>query len=133
MLSEFRSKQFLMFLLVGGFAAGVNFGSRILYSYWISFSASVVAAYITGMITAFLLSRLFVFTQSTQAVRHSIMYFILVNVVAIIQTLAISLFLAYSVLPALGVTHFVKEISHAVGVIVPVFTSYLGHKHWSFK
>ena len=122
-----------MFLLVGGFAASVNFGSRILYNHWISFSASVVAAYLTGMITAFLLSRLFVFTQSTQAVHHSILYFVLVNLVAILQTLAISLFLAYYALPALGLTHFVKEISHAVGVIVPVFTSYLGHKHLSFK
>ncbi|WP_397456260.1 GtrA family protein [Pseudomonas lurida] len=133
MLNQFRSKQFLMFLLVGGFAASVNFGSRILYNHWISFSASVVAAYLTGMITAFLLSRLFVFTQSTQAVHHSILYFVLVNLVAILQTLAISLFLAYYALPALGLTHFVKEISHAVGVIVPVFTSYLGHKHLSFK
>jgi len=132
-LNQFRSKQFLMFLLVGGFAASVNFGSRILYNHWISFSASVVAAYLTGMITAFLLSRLFVFTQSTQAVHHSILYFVLVNLVAILQTLAISLFLAYYALPALGLTHFVKEISHAVGVIVPVFTSYLGHKHLSFK
>ena len=23
--------------------------------------------------------------------------------------------------------------AHAVGIVVPVFTSYLGHKHWSFK
>lgn len=133
MLKQFRSQQFLMFLLVGGFAASVNFGSRIIYNYWISFSTSVVMAYITGMITAFVLSRLFVFTESTQAVRHSIMYFVLVNLVAILQTLAISLFLAYYALPALGVTHFIKEISHAAGVIIPVFTSYLGHKHWSFK
>lgn len=133
MLKQFRSKQFMMFLLVGGFAASVNFGSRIIYNHWIDFSASVVAAYITGMITAFMLSRLFVFTESTQTVRHSIIYFVLVNLIAVLQTLAISLFLAYYALPALGVTHFIKEISHAVGVIVPVFTSYLGHKHWSFK
>lgn len=133
MLKQFRSKQFIMFLLVGGFAASINFGSRIIYNHWINFSASVVAAYITGMITAFMLSKIFVFTESTRAVHHSIMYFVLVNLIAILQTLAISLFLAYYALPALGVTHFIKEISHAVGVIVPVFTSYLGHKHWSFK
>jgi len=31
------------------------------------------------------------------------------------------------------VARFIPEIAHAVGVAVPVFTSYLGHKHWSFK
>jgi putative flippase GtrA len=41
--------------------------------------------------------------------------------------------LAYYVLGWLGITRFVPEIAHAVGVAVPVFTSYLGHKRWSFK
>ena len=34
---------------------------------------------------------------------------------------------------AAGITRFVPEIAHAVGVAVPAFTSYLGHKRWSFK
>ena len=38
-----------------------------------------------------------------------------------------------TVLPSLGVQRFVHEIAHAVGVVVPVFSSYLGHKHLSFK
>jgi putative flippase GtrA len=41
--------------------------------------------------------------------------------------------LKYYGLPILGVTAFVPEIAHAVGVAVPVFTSYVGHKRWSFK
>ncbi|MGZ8096491.1 MAG: hypothetical protein ACXWUD_09650 [Methylosarcina sp.] len=28
---------------------------------------------------------------------------------------------------------FTKEIAHAIGVAVPVFTSYIGHKRWSFR
>lgn len=52
---------------------------------------------------------------------------------AVLQTLAVSMGLALYVLPALGVTRHVAEIAHAVGVIVPVFTSYLGHKHLSFR
>ncbi|KAF0862386.1 GtrA family protein [Pseudomonas sp. LD120] len=133
MLEQFKSKQFLIFLLVGGFAAAVNFGSRFLYNYWVSFSTAVVLSYITGMTTAFLLSKLFVFKESTQRTHHSILYFILVNIAAILQTLLTTLFLAYYALPKLGITHFAKELSHAVGVIVPVFTSYLGHKRWSFR
>lgn len=133
MIGAFQSRQFLIFLLTGGLAAAVNFGSRILYNQWMSFSAAIVVAYITGMITAFVLARLFVFKGSGRTLHQSALYFVLVNLVAVLQTWIISLLLAHHLLPILGIRHFVPEISHAVGVIVPVFTSYLGHKHLSFK
>lgn len=127
------SKQFLTFLLTGGTAAAVNFGSRVIYNLWMSFSTAVILAYITGMITAFILSKLFVFSDSQQSVHKSVMFFVLVNLVAVLQTFLISMGLAYYVLPKLGITTLVPEIAHAVGVVVPVFTSYLGHKRWSFR
>lgn len=127
------SRQFLMFLLSGGTAAVVNFGSRILYNIWLNFSSSVILAYITGMITAFVLAKLFVFKDSQQSTHRSAMFFVLVNLVAVLQTWVISMVLAYHLLPWLGVTLFVREIAHAVGVAVPVFTSYIGHKRWSFQ
>jgi putative flippase GtrA len=131
--SSFASRQFLVFLLTGGFAAAVNFGSRILYNRAMPFSPAVICAYITGMITAFVLAKLFVFRDSRQATHRAAGWFILVNVVAVAQTWAISMLLVKWVLPALGVTAFAREIAHGVGVVVPVFTSYLGHKHFSFR
>ena len=131
--STFASRQFLVFLLTGGFAAAVNFGSRILYNRAMPFSSAVICAYITGMITAFVLAKLFVFRDSEQATHRAAGWFILVNVVAVAQTWAISMLLVKWVLPALGVTMFAREIAHGVGVVVPVFTSYLGHKHFSFR
>jgi putative flippase GtrA len=131
--SSFASRQFLVFLLTGGFAAAVNFGSRILYNRAMPFSPAVICAYITGMITAFVLAKLFVFRESRQATHRAAGWFILVNVVAVAQTWAISMLLVKWVLPALGVTAFAREIAHGVGVVVPVFTSYLGHKHFSFR
>lgn len=133
MIGAFRSRQFLVFLLTGGIAAAVNFGSRILYNQWMSFSAAIVLAYVTGMVTAFVLARLFVFRNSQRALHQSALYFVLVNGVAVLQTWAISLLLADWLLPALGVHQYVHELAHAAGVVVPVFTSYLGHKHLSFK
>jgi gtrA family protein len=133
MIGAFRSRQFLVFLLTGGIAAAVNFGSRILYNQWMGFSAAIVLAYITGMVTAFVLARLFVFRDSQRALHHSALYFVLVNGVAVLQTWAISLLLADWLLPALGVHQYVHELAHAAGVVVPMFTSYLGHKHLSFK
>lgn len=133
MIQQFFSRQFLFFLLTGGTAAAVNFGSRIVYSVWLGFSSAVILAYITGMITAFVLAKLFVFKDSQQSVQRSAGFFVLVNLVAALQTWAISMGLAYYLLPSLGVTLFVREIAHAVGVAVPVFTSYIGHKRWSFR
>lgn len=133
MLGSFLSRQFIVFLVTGGTAAAINFGSRIFYNQWMPFSAALVLAYFTGMITAFVLARLFVFKGSQQSMRRSVLFFILVNLVAVAQTWAISMALAYYLLPAMGVTQYGKEIAHAVGVVVPVFTSYIGHKRWSFR
>lgn len=133
MIGSFMSRQFVVFLVTGGTAAAVNFGSRIVYNQWLPFSGAVILAYLTGMVTAFVLAKMFVFKESTQSTKRAVLFFTLVNVVAVLQTWLISMGLAFYLLPALGVTHFVKEIAHAVGVVVPVFTSYLGHKRWSFK
>jgi putative flippase GtrA len=127
------SRQFVIFLLTGGLAAAVNFGSRILYNQWVNFSVAVVLAYLTGMVTAFVLARYFVFTESSQSMQRSALWFVVVNFVAVIQTWVISMLLAFYLLPLMGCTRFIPEIAHAVGVVVPVFTSYLGHKRFSFK
>jgi len=132
-IQQFMSRQFLAFLLTGGTAAAVNFGSRIIYSRWLNFSSAVILAYITGMITAFVLAKLFVFKEGKQSTSRTVAFFVLVNVVAVLQTWVISMGMAYYILPSLGVTVFAREIAHAAGVAVPVFTSYIGHKRWSFR
>ncbi|CAH0245203.1 putative flippase GtrA [Pseudomonas frederiksbergensis] len=132
-MKQLLNRQFLAFLVTGGSAAAVNFFSRILYNQWLSFSVSIGLAYLTGMITAFVLARMFVFTESQQPIHHSAMFFVLVNLVAVVQTWIISIGLASYILPAMGMESFKHEIAHAVGVAVPVFTSYFGHKRWSFR
>lgn len=133
MIRQFMSRQFLIFLVTGGVAAAVNFSSRMVYSLWLNFSSAVILAYVTGMFTAFILAKLFVFKNSEQALHRSLMYFTLVNLVAALQTWGISMGLAYYVLPALGVNTFSHEIAHGAGVVAPVITSYIGHKRWSFR
>lgn len=132
-MRDVTSKKFLLFLGTSGLAAGVNFGSRFLYSQFVGFSSAVIFSFITGMITAFILAKRFVFRKTRHSIARSAIYFILVNAVALLQTLAISLFLAYKLLPTLGIHQFVNAISHLVGIAVPVFTSYIGHKRLSFR
>ena len=133
MIHQFFSKQFISFLITGGIAAIVNFSSRIFYNQYCSFSTSVIFAYLTGMVTAFILAKMFVFKSSTQTIKHSAIIFSLVNVLAAAQTWAISMTLNFYILPALGFEIHIAEIASAVGIAFPVFTSYLGHKRWSFK
>jgi len=125
--------QFGLFVLVGGTAAAANFGSRIVFSLWLGYATAIVLAYLLGMTTAFCLNRLFVFRESTSALHHQLAWFVIVNLLAAAQTLAISLLLARWLLPAVGWTWQPELCAHAAGVAVPVFTSYIGHKRLSFR
>jgi putative flippase GtrA len=121
------------FLMAGGIAALVNFGSRILLSRWLAYGAAIVVAYCVGMATAFVLNRRFVFRDTTNRLHEQAIWFVSINILALLQTLAVSVLLARFVLPAAGVGWHAEEISHAVGIAVPIVTSYLGHKHWTFR
>jgi len=132
-IRRLAAHRFVRFVMAGGTAALVNFCSRIALNQWMSFSTAVIVAYIIGMVTAYLLTRTLVFGKGQHSTARSAMFFTLVNLVAAAQTWAISLLLADHVLPALGITTFVHEIAHAIGVMVPVLTSYVGHKHLSFR
>ena len=129
---NFLNRQFLTFLLVGGFAAFINWLSRIFFSDFMSFTAAIVMAYLTGMVTAFVLSRLIVFEKSGRSARSDFLRFAIVNVFAVIQVWLISVALAHWLMPWARFTWHAEEIAHAVGVAVPIVTSYLGHQHFTF-
>lgn len=133
MLNQFKTKQFLLFLLTGGFAAAVNFFSRIVYNWYFSFSIAVVLAYLSGMVIAFTLAKIFVFQNTQNSLSKSTITFVIINIFAVLQTLLISLLLVNFILPALNWNFYKYEFAHALGVAFPVFTSYLGHKYYTFK
>jgi putative flippase GtrA len=130
----FTSKQFLMFLASGGLAAVVNFCSRILFNYYLDFTISVTFAYICGMITAFVLSKLFVFQQkSSNTTKQQLLFFTLVNVVAIVQTLIVSIAIKDYFLPFMSWDYHPDAVAHLIGVGVPIFSSFVGHKYFTFS
>lgn len=131
--SILRHRQFVLFLIVGGAAALVNFGSRIALSHWLSFSAAIVVAYLAGMITAFALNRAIVFRAPQNELQHQIFWFIAVNIAAVLQTLLVSLLLTHIVFPRVGFSWHAEAVAHAIGVAVPVVTSFMGHKALTFK
>jgi len=124
--------EFARFLFVGAFAAVVNLLCRYLFNLVMGYSPAILLAYLCGMVTAFTLFKVFVFHASRLSTSAEFVRFTLVNVVAVIQVWAVSVFLAEWLLPRFGVLHHAYDIAHLIGVAVPVFTSYLGHKHFSF-
>jgi len=125
--------KFFRFLFAGGVAATANFGSRFIFSNSFSYSVAVVAAYLVGMLVAFLLMRGHVFDASQGPLAPQVTKFVCVNVLAVLQTLAISLLMARWALPSVGITEYTESLGHLVGVLVPVVTSYFGHKLLTFR
>ncbi|MCW0404647.1 GtrA family protein [Xanthomonas sacchari] len=128
-----KHRQLLLFLMAGGLAALANFGSRILLGKSMPYVPSIIVAYVIGMATAFVLNRAFVFTEATNSARNQVFWFTVVNLLAVVQTVFISLLMARIVLPALSIDRYADTIAHAFGVGVPVVTSFIGHKYLSFR
>jgi putative flippase GtrA len=128
-----EAKRVALFLVAGGVAAAANYGSRFIFSLWVTFPVAIVLAYLVGMIVAFVLMRHYVFEGRGKALGPQVWKFTLINILAVAQTLVVSLLLARWLLPWAGVTRHVDAIAHAVGVAVPLVTSYFGHRLATFR
>lgn len=124
--------QFFRFLLTGGFAALVNLVSRYFLNFVMPFWAAVIVGYLCGMVPAYLLGRIFVFERSGRSVYDEFWRFTVVNVFAALQVWLISVGLANYGFPSIGLRWHPLELAHFLGVCVPAFTSYFGHRHFSF-
>ena len=126
-------RQFALFLVSGGLAAAMNWGSRFLFSRFMPFEAAVVAAFLVGLLTGFVLMRAFVFDAGGRPVLGQAGRYLVVNAAALAQTLVVSVVLARWALPAIGVHEHAEAIGHLVGVLFPVVTSYFAHRVYTFR
>jgi putative flippase GtrA len=127
------SVQFSYFLLSGAIASTLNWGSRFIFSQYFSFQISVVLAFVVGLLSGFILMRSFVFRRSQNAVKSQLIRYFSVNMLALAQTLIISILMINLLSRFLDERTLTEAIAHAIGIIVPVFTSYLGHKFFTFR
>ena len=130
--------RFVRFLLAGGLAALCNFGSRFLYSIFVDFGTAVVLAFITGLTAGYLLNKRYVFTTSANSRAHELSWFLFINLLALVQTWGLSVYLA-QLLPKVIFTHtasggeWAEATAHLAGILLPVFTSYVGHRYLTFR
>jgi putative flippase GtrA len=96
------------------------------------YEVAIVVAYGFGMTSAYILSKLFVFSPSGRSVSGEYLRFTLVNLAAIVQVWIVSVGLARVVFPWANFTWHAETVAHIVGVMAPVYVSYLGHKHFTF-
>ena len=132
------SNRFFRFLLAGGFAALINFGSRFFYNMFVDFSMAVILAFMTGLTTGYLLNKIYVFTSSGNTVVQEMSWFVFINMLALLQTWGLSVYLAHLLpeyIPVSGSRgHQLSDaLAHGAGVLLPVFTSYIGHKYLTFR
>jgi len=127
------SQQFVRFMIVGGVAACVNIGSRYLLSFYMDYSLAIILAFILGLSTGFILSSNWVFSETTRPPGQQAAWFVLINLLALGQVWVVSFGLAEWLFPKIGNIPYRYDLAHVIGVLSPVFTSYLGHKHFSFR
>lgn len=125
-------RRFILFFIAGGAAAAVNILTRIGINWFVPYEASIVLAYLCGMTVAYLLNKHFVFETSGRGMISEYLRFALVNLLAVAQVWIVSVGLARLIFPAIGYTWHSETVAHVIGVVIPVFTSYLGHRHFSF-
>jgi putative flippase GtrA len=124
--------QFVLFAVVGGFAALVNIVARLLFNLVTSFEVAVVLAFPVALTTAFVLNRHFVFNRGEGNAGSQYWRFVLVNLVALAQVFMVSVLLARVLLPLAGWTWHRETVAHVVGVLSPILTSYVFHKSFTF-
>lgn len=127
------SGRFIRFLLTGGFAALINLGSRYVLNEFMSFEAAVAAAYLAGVVVAYVLAKIFVFDKSGAAVAAEFRRFVMVNILSLAIVWCVSVGLAIYVFPGLGLRWHAEAVAHFIGVLSPALVSYLTHKHYTFR
>ncbi|MEI9928746.1 MAG: GtrA family protein [Sphingomonas sp.] len=127
-----QKREFASFVLIGGFAAAMNWAVRFPINAVTSFEIAVVLAYLIAMTLAFVLNRVLVFKASDGPWLQQYAKFALVNVVALVQVFVVTVGLARFLFPLVGFIWHAEALAHAIGLASPVLTSYWAHKRFSF-
>ena len=125
--------RFLRFLVAAGLSVPVNLGSRVIFSLWMPFEWALLASHLCGMLTAYALTKVFVFERSGAPAHVELTRFAAVNVVSAATTWVVAVGLARFVFPRLGVDEHPLLIAHVVGLTVSSVASFFGHRDFSFR
>ena len=124
--------QFARFVIAAGLSVPVNLGARVLLSHVIPYEIAIVLSHLCGMLTAYVLIRSFVFEPSGRRPSSELTRFTLVNVVSLVVTWVVAVGLLRIVFPRIGFATSPEFVAHVLGLGVATFTSFYGHRRYSF-
>lgn len=133
LLDQFVSRQFLRFLVAGGIAAIVNFSVGFSLSGLLPFHGDIIAGHLSGMVVAFILFGREVFDESGNSQIRKVLIFTAVNTAALMQTYIVYYLLTHFVFPYAAFILYADVIARATAIVTPIFTSFLGHKYFTFR
>jgi putative flippase GtrA len=132
-LSEFISTKFLRFLMAGGVAAALQWGSRFGFSQLTTYSNSVLLAYLVGLISGFILSRVFVFQSTSGSLGKQALLFVLVNLAGLPLVWGLSIFLGTVFLPNFLAEFEAQALGNGIAILSPVAVNFILHKYFTFR
>ena len=94
---------------------------------------AIVLAFMVGLTVGFLLMRGYVFNARDKPLGRQVAIYAAVNFLALLQTLLVSIGLVRWVLPFVETVSRAEALAHLAGVLVPIVTSYFGHRMATFK
>lgn len=125
--------NFVLFVLIGGFATLVNLGARIVINQYTDFGLAIVLAFPVALLTAFLLNRTLVFNAGEGDWPGQLLRFLIINLVALVLVYCVSMLFARVIFPAFEMHFYAETLAHAIGLLCPLFISYSAHKRFTFK
>ena len=131
--STSETTRFARFIATSGMSAAINIAARWLLSLHLAYETAVALAYLVGVVTPFLLARLFVFERVAGNTHAQFARFALVNVIGFTQVWLISVGLVRWVFPAVGPVWNAETLAHLIGLGSLAATSYSLHKRFSFR
>jgi len=94
---------------------------------------AIIFAFMVGLTVGFLLMRGYVFNARDKPLGRQVAIYAAVNFLALLQTLLVSIELVRWVLPLVATVPRAEALAHFAGVLVPIVTSYFGHRMVTFK
>ena len=126
-------RRFALFLVVGVLAASTALLLRALLNRVVPFELAVAMAQLAGLMVAFALDRIIVFTRFSGSLVGAFRRFFVVNLFSLTILTVISALFYRSVLPLLGWSLYPDYTAHFIGMGVTALPSYFGHRFYTFR
>ena len=124
--------QILRFLVLGGFAALVNWAVRFPLSLVMPFPAAVAVAYAIGMSVGFSLYRRYVFPGAGKPLAYQATMFVTVNLVTAMLVMAVATSLVTAPFLEPLPLQMREGLAHGVAIGLGAVFNFIGHKLLTF-